>query len=74
MSGPRAGRISLIICKPLLGETQVRLRYRELLGPLRDTIPKLLQIADLLGLRQRFEARRLGDGATRCSPFAFARS
>ena len=74
MSRPRAGWISPIGRKPFLGEAQMRLRYRELLGSFSDTIPKPLQIANLLGLRQRMEARRLRDGATRRSPFAFPRS
>ena len=70
---PRAGRISSIRRKSLLGETQVRFRHRELSGSLRDTIPERLQIADLLGLRERSEPCRISDGGARRSPFAFSR-
>jgi hypothetical protein len=72
--GPRTTGVSAIRGKPLLGETKVRFWYRELSRPLRDAIPKSLQIADLLRLRERCEPRRrLETGARRSSP-AFARS
>jgi hypothetical protein len=73
MSGPCADRISPIVRKSFPGEPKMRLRHWQLLGPLRDTIPKLLQVANLLGLRQRFEARRLSDGSTSRWPLGFAR-
>jgi len=72
--GPRTTWVSAIRGKPLLGETKVRFWYWDLSRPLRDAIPKSLQIADLLRLRERCEPRRfLETGARRSSP-AFARS
>ena len=44
--------------------------HRDLPGPLRDVVPQVLQIADLLGLRERLEPRRLRDAGTRCCSLA----
>jgi hypothetical protein len=74
MSGPRSAWISAILDKSFLGETQVRLRHRELSWPLRNPVPKGLQVPDLLGFGQRVEALGLCNAGTCNSPLAFARS
>jgi hypothetical protein len=70
--GPRSAWISAILDKALLGETQVRLWQWKLARFLRDAVPKVLQIADLLGFRQRPEPRRFCDAGARRSSLAFA--
>jgi hypothetical protein len=60
--GAGAARVSAIFRKPLFGEHQVGLGYRDLAGLLGDAVPESLQIADLLRLREGAEPDRFGEG------------
>src|SRR4030095_4341412 len=68
MGGSRSARIATVRGKSFFGEDERRFRPRKLCGSLRYAIPKPLQITDLVGLRERFEADRLPELSTRRSP------
>ena len=74
MSGSRQARVFAVSGKALFGEPQVRLRHRDLSGCVRDAIPKVVQISDLLGLWKGFETGRSRDAGARRSPPFSARS
>jgi len=60
--GPGSARVSAILCKPLFSEDQVRLGHRDLARLLGDAVPQILQIADLLRLREGAEPCGFGEG------------
>src|SRR4030095_4472522 len=74
MGGARSARIATVRGKSFFGEAEMRLRHRKLCGSLRYAIPKPLQITDLVGLREPFEADRFPELSTPGSPRPFALS